>query len=89
MSIRFSQRFSKQYEKAPRDIKSAFNEMLEIFIEAPYHTSLNNHSLTKEYAGYMSLNVTNDWRALYKESKDTVIFDIIGTHDQLYRKGKI
>jgi len=86
--IKYAPLFSKQRKSAPLEIKTAFREALEVLVENPNHPSLRNHALREKYAGFRSINVTNDWRALFKvkESKiQTVItFHILGTHTQLY-----
>ncbi|MBI2330404.1 type II toxin-antitoxin system mRNA interferase toxin, RelE/StbE family [Candidatus Daviesbacteria bacterium] len=58
---------------------------LELFIINQFHPQLNNHSLTGKYKGNRSINITGDWRAIYSEEKDSVIFELLGTHSQLYR----
>ncbi len=89
MEIRYGTRFRRQYLKADKNIKTAFAHTLEMFLENTSHLSLRNHALRKKFTGYRSIDVTDDWRALFKvkESKtQTVItFHILGTHQQLYR----
>ncbi len=63
----------------------AFKERLEIFIEDPFDPRLRNHPLKGKLKGYRSINITGDWRALFKEVEDGVYFVIIGTHSQLYK----
>ncbi len=86
--IEFTDRFNKQRKAAPLEIKVAFMESLELFLESPDHPQLRNHPLKEKYSGYNSIDVTDDWRALFRihESKtQTVItFHILGTHIQLY-----
>jgi addiction module RelE/StbE family toxin len=87
--IDYSKKFLKQLKKSPIEIKIAFRKRLELFIENPFHPQLNNHALAGKFSGYRSINVTGDWRAIFSEyeDKDTpiVIFEIIGTHSQLYK----
>ena len=90
MLINYGRKFSKQYEKADLKIRNAFKSRLRIFKEDSYHPLLNNHSLTGEYAGYRSINVTGDWRAVFIETQDeegnrVATFEVLGTHPQLYR----
>lgn len=86
--IKYTPLFSKQRKAAPFDIKIAFRETLELFLENPTYPHLRNHALREKYTGYRSINVTDDWRALFKvkeSSTQTVItFHILGTHTQLY-----
>jgi len=89
MQIRFSRQFQKSYSKASPKIKSAFDQRLSMFLRNQFHSSLNNHSLKGKLAGSRSINITGDWRAIYlveeKNSEKTVIFELLGTHSQLYR----
>lgn len=85
MEIKFSPRFRKQYCRADKKIKSAFQNRLKLFKENSYHPLLNNHALTGNYKGFRSINITGDWRAIYSEYGNTIVFEILGTHSQLYK----
>jgi addiction module RelE/StbE family toxin len=82
--IDFSPIFIKKLETAPTGIKLAFRETIELFRENPHHPGLRNHSLTEKYAGIRSIDVTGDWRALYRKERERVIFVDLGTHKELY-----
>ncbi len=86
--IRYTSLFNKQRKAAPLEIKIAFRETLELFLDNPLYPQLRNHLLKEQYSGYNSLDVTGDWRALFRvrESKTQTIitFHILGTHIQLY-----
>ena len=89
--IEFSKLFSKQLKKTPREIKIAFREALSLFLEDFNNPHLRNHSLTRKYAGHKSIDVTEDWRAIFVEIYDgsrgtTIRFKFIGTHSQLYKR---
>ncbi|MCL4366414.1 type II toxin-antitoxin system mRNA interferase toxin, RelE/StbE family [Patescibacteria group bacterium] len=83
--IDYSKSFDKQLKKAPLSIKIAFRQRLELFIADQFHPQLNNHTLIGKYKGYRSINITGDWRAIYSEDKNVVIFELLGTHSQLYK----
>lgn len=89
MEIRFSARFRKQYQKTDQKIKNALRKRLVLFKKNPYFPLLNNHTLTGNYKGYRSINITGDWRAIYSEyterGKHIAIFEMLGTHSQLYK----
>jgi len=85
MEIKFSPRFRKQYRRADKKIKTAFQKRLKLFKQNSYHSLLNNHALTGNYKGLRSINITGDWRAIYSEHGDTVVFEVLGTHSQLYK----
>ncbi len=89
MLVRFSKKFAKQRDKAPKKIQVALNERLGIFYEDRFYSKLNNHALVGSYKGYRSINVSGDWRALYREIEDErdviIFFDFLRTHSQLYK----
>lgn len=85
MQIRFAKKFSKQYDKADHKIKTAFQNRLKLFLTNPFNPQLKNHALTGNFSGFRSINVTGDWRAIYSEKNSMVIFEVLGTHSQLYK----
>ncbi len=69
-------------KKQKEDIKNK----LKKFLENPYAKELNNHGLQGKYKNYRSINITGDWRTIFKISEDgqEVIFVPLGNHNQLY-----
>lgn len=59
------------------------------FVKNPNEPVLDNHELRDKWEGHKSIDITNDYRAIYYEWEvdDEVVayFVAIGTHDQLYR----
>ena len=88
LRIKYSTLFNKQFKAAPLEIKIAFREARQLFYDNPNYPYLRNHALKEKFAGFSSIDVTGDWRALFKIRKtkrQTVItFHILGTHTQLY-----
>jgi addiction module RelE/StbE family toxin len=86
--IIFSDRFERKLQEVPDEIKAAFADTLELFVEEPKHPILRNHALKEKFAGSRSINVTDDWRAIFKESKSgkrrVFTFHLLGTHEELY-----
>ena len=82
--IEFTPYFTKQRKAAPLAIKEVFRETLELFLEEPNHPALRNHPLSGKYTGFRSIDVTEDWRALYRTEGKQIIFVDIGTHEELY-----
>ena len=86
--IDVSKKFLKQHKKAPQNIRKAWIKRLSIFTQDSLHPLLNNHALTGELSGYRSINITGDWRALYSEHEEdkkiVIVFEVMGTHSQLY-----
>lgn len=89
LHIEYTVLFNKQLKNALLDIKIAFKESRELFLDNPNHPNLRNHALREKYAGYRSIDVTGDWRALFKirksKLKTVITFHILGTHTQLYK----
>lgn len=89
MIVKYTDNFLKQLKKSDVRIRKAFKQRLTLFVENPNDLELNNHPLQKEYAGFRSIDITANYRAIYKEviqKDDTYIyFTSFGTHAQLYR----
>ncbi|EKD44023.1 MAG: hypothetical protein ACD_72C00027G0003 [uncultured bacterium] len=67
-------------------MQKCVDERLAIFIDNPKDSILKDHGLIGDYLGYRSININGDWRAIYLETdKDEVIFEMLGTHSQLYK----
>ncbi len=86
MIIRFHKQFEKQLQKMNKKQKEDVKNKLKKFLEDPYSKELNNHGLQGKYKNYRSINITGDWRAIFKISEDgqEVVFVILGNHNQLY-----
>ena len=65
-------------------MQERFYERLELFLSDPYNATLNNHSVEKAFPDCRSINITGDYRAIFKDQGNVVIFIIIGTHAELY-----
>ncbi len=82
--------FIKLYKKADVRIRKSTDERLRIFGKNPFEAGLNNHPLRDEREGYRSIDITNDYRAIYKEAKEgeemNAYFVALGTHEELYGK---
>ena len=84
MIISYSKNFVKQSKKLSKPVRDKLINRIELFTNNPLNYELNNHALKGKYRKYRSINVTGDYRALYLMQDDSVIFDLIGTHSQLY-----
>lgn len=85
MHIRYLPKFKKQYKKLPQKFQEQFDERLKLFLVDPTSPQLRVHPLKGKFAGYWSLNVNGDIRALYLlEGEAMIIFALIGTHSELY-----
>lgn len=84
MEVFFHRNFVKQYKKLPEKVQIQFIERLQIFQTDGAIRMLHIHTLRGEFSMYTSMNVNSDVRALYVQSGDTVTFEKIGTHSELY-----
>ncbi len=84
MKIVLRPSFLKNIKKLDLSIRSKFVERKLLFETNPLNPLLKNHSLSGEYGGCRSINITGDYRALYFTDGDACIFIRIGTHSELY-----
>lgn len=84
MEIRFHKNFKKKFSKITLKTQEQFYERLDLFLKDKFDKTLNNHPVDKTFPGCRSINVTGDYRAIFKEQDDTAIFITIGTHSDLY-----
>ncbi|MBI4253076.1 type II toxin-antitoxin system mRNA interferase toxin, RelE/StbE family [Candidatus Uhrbacteria bacterium] len=85
MTVQYTPDFKKQYKKLQKKFRARFDERLNLFLEHPTHPLLRVHPLKGSFAGYWSMNITGDIRALYRmDGNDSIIFALIGTHSRLY-----
>jgi addiction module RelE/StbE family toxin len=85
VKFRYLASFKKQYKKLPKPFQKRFDERLALFAEDPTDPRLRVHPLKGKFAGYWSMNVNGDLRALYRHDGDEiVIFALLGTHSELY-----
>ena len=87
MIIKFSKTFVKQRNKASKKIQQALNKKIEIFIEDDRNPILRIHKLRGLLKDYYSMNITGDWRVVFKviSKNEIVIFLMFGTHSNLYK----
>jgi len=89
MKIKKTKKFIKSYNKLSEKIKLKFDRKLFIFIENPFDERLWNHWLNWKYLWFRSIDVTWDYRAIFREypnwKYEFVDFIDIWTHSQLYK----
>ena len=80
--------FIKQYKTVDVRIRKQVDQKLQIFSKNPHDLGLRNHALHEEWEGYRSIDITGDYRAIYKEVHEggeiNAYFVALGTHDELY-----
>ena len=84
MTIQYSKNFIKQAKKLSPKIQAQLQSRLKLFTTDSMQPILRNHPLSGKYKDYRSVDITGDYRALYLQKENEVIFDRIGTHSQLY-----
>jgi len=92
MRVKYSPAFLSILKRVDVRIRKSLRESIAIFIRNPNDLELDNHDLRDEWLGYRSIDVTENWRALYKEitenDESVAYFIALGTHDGLYGKGR-
>lgn len=88
MKIVFKKSFDKSQSKLDVKIRIKLGEKLRIFSNNPLERSLNNHALVWKYHGFRSINITWDYRAIFREYPswmyEFVEFIDIWSHSELY-----
>ena len=86
MKIVFHRDFEKALRKLPPQVREQTAVRIALFAKDPIDTKLRNHALKAQYRGYRSIDITGDYRAIYRLiGNSTAIFTHIGTHSQQYR----
>lgn len=90
MKVRYDPGFIRQVKKLDIRIRKNLKEKVAIFIRDPFNPQLDNHGLREKYIGYRSIDITNDYRALYQEKIEggelVAFFSTVGTHEELYKQ---
>lgn len=81
----FTKDFKKSLKKRDSFIQKKVGERIKLFRQDPFNVLLDNHKLHGEYEGCSSINITGNFRAVFKYlGEDCIIFLDIGTHPELY-----
>jgi mRNA-degrading endonuclease YafQ of YafQ-DinJ toxin-antitoxin module len=60
-------------------------ERTQVLAIDPFHPLLKDHKLNPPYEGCRSINITGDYRLIYKKlAPDTYFLRAVGTHHQLF-----
>ncbi len=84
MGILLSKTFEKNFKKLPSKVKIQFYARARLFIGNRLNSVLNNHSVDPTYPNCRSINITGDYRVIYKDTGNDTLFMRIGTHSELY-----
>ena len=89
MNVELDSDLVKKLKKLDVKIRGSFKVRIIKFSKNPQDPQLNNHKLKREWRGYRSIDITADWRAIFKEIKGNegtiAYFVAIGTHKELYK----
>lgn len=89
MKVFYDPAFLDKLKEVDARIRKSVKTRILIFSQDPNYPQLNNHPLKREYQGYRSIDITTNYRALYKEvqqADETIAyFVLLGTHEELYR----
>lgn len=69
MLIRRTKWFDRSFKTLDVKIKNKAIATIDLFMENPFHSLLNNHKLTGSLAGLSSINVTGDYRILFRDAQ--------------------
>lgn len=90
MKIVYDPVFITTLKKVNVRIRKSFKQQILLFSKDPHNLALDNHALREKYIGYRSIDITADYRAIYKERRQgeeiIAYFTDLGTHEQLYGK---
>lgn len=89
MIIKKHKNFIKNYSKLDLKIQYKVDKSLEIFLKNHFDKSLNNHTLKWDFLWLRSINVTWDYRIIFRKLSDNTyeIVELIKvwTHSELYK----
>jgi addiction module RelE/StbE family toxin len=84
MVILTHKKFDKKFAKLPKKVREKTKQCIMLFSVDPAHPVLNNHALRGKWGGYRSINVTGDYRAVFKQAVDIALFVDVDDHYNLY-----
>ncbi len=89
MSFKKHKRFEKAFRKLSEKLQSKISEVLKVFVENKFDTRLNNHALKWDFLWLRSINLTGDYRIIFRETQEWLIEIIelidVNTHSELYK----
>ena len=77
--------FERQYKKLPQALQDKMWDRLSLLVADNLNPILNDHKLGYPFESFRSINITGDYRLVYKRiGQDTYYLRAVGTHNQLY-----
>ena len=84
MILEFHNSFEKDYQKLGKKLQRQVQERLKLFLKNINDSQLHNHPLKGKYLDYRSINISGDYRAIFKMLEERCIFVRVDTHSSLY-----
>ena len=82
MTISYSSKFSREYEKLPKELKIKAKEKERIFRDDPFDPRLDTHKLHGKFRDCWAFTIIGPYRIMFKfVSKGQVDFINVGDHD--------
>jgi mRNA-degrading endonuclease RelE of RelBE toxin-antitoxin system len=74
MEVKFHTTVKKKLKKLSSKLQNRFYERLELFMTDKFSKALNNHSVDHAYPNCRSINVNGDYRAIFEDHGELIIF---------------
>lgn len=88
ITIAFSAAFHRSFKRIYRNQparQAIFQQKVTLFISDPFHPQLRTHKLSGKLKDFYAFSIEYDIRIIcYFVSGTEVIFEDIGTHDEVY-----
>ena len=85
INVIYTKSFYKSLKKRDKFVQEKARKRIRLFREDPFNVLLDNHKLKGEYEGASSINVTGNFRIIFKYiNENSVVLADIGTHPELY-----
>ncbi|MCB0176190.1 MAG: type II toxin-antitoxin system mRNA interferase toxin, RelE/StbE family [Anaerolineae bacterium] len=87
IEIHYSDQFKRRYKQKIKSkrLKNDVLEAIETFKQQPESKAINDHQLNRKLYKFRSFSVDDDYRIVYLEKEDYIVFIDIGTHEQVYQ----
>ncbi len=89
MILDYKKKFKKTYKKLDIKLRNKVDQKIKLFSQDPFLKELNNHALKWVMKWKRSINITWDYRAIFKEypnwTYEFVEFFAVWTHSELYK----
>ena len=89
VDVELKNQFLQKLAVVPPSIQKQVYKRLQLFKYDPLDDQLRNHALGGRYTGFSSIDITGDYRAIFKMFRDEAHFYRLGTHPELYGEDKI